>query len=142
MPPRQSARTALALAAALFLAACGSKVSLENFERIQTGMTQKEVVAILGEPTETSAISIAGVSGGMANWQDGATRHLRAVRQRQGAGQAAEPGSGAAAGQVGAARRRAARAAARPGSAYSPSSSFACAAASRAIGTRGPEQDT
>jgi hypothetical protein len=73
MPPRQSARTALALAAALFLAACGSKVSLENFERIQTGMTQKEVVAILGEPTETSAISVAGLSGGMANWQDGAT---------------------------------------------------------------------
>ena len=73
MPPRQSARTALALAAALFLGACGSKVSLENFERIQTGMTQKEVVAILGEPTETSAISIAGVSGGMASWQDGAT---------------------------------------------------------------------
>ena len=73
MPPRQSARTALALAAALFLGACGSKVSLENFERIQTGMTQKEVVAILGEPTETSAISVAGVSGGMANWQDGAT---------------------------------------------------------------------
>ena len=60
MPPRQSARTALALAAALFLGACGSKVSLENFERIQTGMTQKEVVAILGEPTETSVVSIAG----------------------------------------------------------------------------------
>ena len=73
MPPRQSARTALALAAALFLGACGSKVSLENFERIQTGMTQKEVVAIHGAPTETSAISIAGVSGGMASWQDGAT---------------------------------------------------------------------
>ena len=73
MPPRQSARTALALAAALFLAACGSKVALENFERIQTGMTQKEVVAILGEPTETSAISVAGLSGGMASWQDGAT---------------------------------------------------------------------
>lgn len=73
MNQRHFARTAIALAAALLLAACGSKVSLENFERIQTGMTQKEVVAILGEPTETSAISIAGVSGGMASWQDGAT---------------------------------------------------------------------
>ena len=73
MPPRQSARTALALAAALFLGACGSKVSLENFERIQTGMTQKEVVAILGEPTETSAIGIGGLSGGMASWRDGGT---------------------------------------------------------------------
>lgn len=62
-----------AFLAALPLAACGSKISAENFERIQTGMTQKEVVAILGEPTETSAISIAGLSGGMATWRDGNT---------------------------------------------------------------------
>lgn len=63
----------LSTAAALLIAACGSKISAENFERIQTGMTQKEVVAILGEPTETSAISIAGLSGGMAAWRDGNT---------------------------------------------------------------------
>jgi hypothetical protein len=62
-----------AFLAALLLAACGSKISAENFERIQTGMTQKEVVAILGEPTEASAISIAGLSGGMATWRDGNT---------------------------------------------------------------------
>lgn len=62
-----------AVVAALLLAACGSKVSAENFERIQTGMTQKEVVAILGEPAETSVISIAGLSGGMATWRDGNT---------------------------------------------------------------------
>jgi len=62
-----------AFLAALLLAACGSKISAENFERIQTGMTQKEVVAILGEPTETSAISVAGLSGGMATWRDGNT---------------------------------------------------------------------
>ncbi len=63
----------LSTAVALLLAACGSKISAENFERIQTGMTQKEVVALLGEPTETSAISIAGLSGGMATWRDGNT---------------------------------------------------------------------
>jgi uncharacterized protein YcfL len=62
-----------AFLAALLLAACGSKISAENFERIQTGMTQKEVVAILGEPTETSAISVAGLSGGMATWREGNT---------------------------------------------------------------------
>jgi hypothetical protein len=62
-----------AVLAALLLAACGSKVSAENFERIRNGMTQKEVVAILGEPTETSAISIGELSGGMATWQDGNT---------------------------------------------------------------------
>ena len=60
-----------AVLAALLLAACGANVSAENFERIQNGMTQKEVVAILGEPTETSAISIGGLSGGMATWRDG-----------------------------------------------------------------------
>ena len=59
--------------AALLLTACGSKISTENFERIQTGMTQKEVVAILGDPTETSAVSIAGLSGGMATWREGNT---------------------------------------------------------------------
>lgn len=63
----------LGTVAALLLAACGSKVSAENFERIQTGMSQKEVAAILGEPTETSAVSVAGLSGGMATWRDGNT---------------------------------------------------------------------
>ncbi len=66
-------RTAAVVLATTLLAACGSKVSAENFERIQTGMTQKEVVAILGEPNETSAVSIAGLSGGMATWRDGNT---------------------------------------------------------------------
>lgn len=61
------------LAAAALLAACGSKISAENFERIQNGMTQKEVIAVLGEPTETSNVSIAGLSGGMATWRDGNT---------------------------------------------------------------------
>lgn len=70
---RPFARAGLALAASLLIAACGSKISAENFERIQDGMSQKEVVAILGEPTETSAINIAGVSGGMATWQEGNT---------------------------------------------------------------------
>ena len=63
----------LSIAAAVLSAACGSKISAENFERIRTGMTQKEVAAILGEPTETSAVSIAGLSGGMATWRDGNT---------------------------------------------------------------------
>lgn len=66
-------RAAAMLAAVALLAACGSKVTAENFERIQTGMTQKEVIAVLGEPTETSNVNIAGVSGGMASWKDGGT---------------------------------------------------------------------
>lgn len=66
-------RAAALLAAVALLAACGSKVTAENFERIQTGMTQKEVIAVLGEPTETSSVNIAGASGGMASWKDGGT---------------------------------------------------------------------
>lgn len=66
-------QAALALVAAALLAACGSKVSAENFERIRTGMAQKDVIALLGEPTETSNVSIAGLSGGMATWRDGNT---------------------------------------------------------------------
>ena len=66
-------QSALALAAAALLTACGSKISAENFERIQTGMAQKDVIAVLGEPTETSNVSIAGLSGGMATCRDGNT---------------------------------------------------------------------
>ena len=73
MSRHRLAQSAIALAAAALLAACGSKVSAENFERIQTGMAQKEVIAFLGEPTETSNVSIAGLSGGMATWRDGNT---------------------------------------------------------------------
>ena len=36
-------------------------------------MAQKDVIALLGEPTETSNVSIAGLSGGMATWRDGST---------------------------------------------------------------------
>lgn len=73
MAPLPSFRPAFILAVVWLLAACGSKVSAENFERIQNGMAQKEVVAILGEPTETSAIGIGALSGGMATWRDGNT---------------------------------------------------------------------
>jgi hypothetical protein len=72
VPSSRLARGALILAA-LLLVSCGAKISAENFERIQDGMTQKEVIAILGEPAETSSVNIAGVSGGMATWKDGNT---------------------------------------------------------------------
>lgn len=66
-------RSALALLAAILLAACGSKLTQDNFARIQPGMTPKEVAAILGEPNETRSISIGGLSGGAATWTDGKT---------------------------------------------------------------------
>jgi hypothetical protein len=52
---------------AVVLVAC-SRVNQDNFDRIQTGMTQAEVKAILGTPTETSSINIGGLSGTASRW--------------------------------------------------------------------------
>jgi hypothetical protein len=58
---------AFAFAAALLLAAC-SKVNQENFARIQDGMSEQEVTAILGGPTESSSSSVLGISGTSSKW--------------------------------------------------------------------------
>ena len=61
---------ALAFAAVLLLAAC-SKVTQENFAKIQDGMSEQEVTAILGGPTESSSGSILGISGTSSKWTGG-----------------------------------------------------------------------
>jgi hypothetical protein len=63
---------AFAFSAALLLAAC-SKITQENFAKVQDGMTEQEVTAILGSPTETSSGSILGISGTATRWKDGDT---------------------------------------------------------------------
>jgi outer membrane protein assembly factor BamE (lipoprotein component of BamABCDE complex) len=59
----------------LCLAACGSsRLTQENFDKIHTGMTQAEVAAILGEPTESSSVDVAVFSGTASTWKkDGTT---------------------------------------------------------------------
>jgi hypothetical protein len=57
----------------LCLAACGARLSAENFDKIHEGMSQKEVREILGEPVDASGASILGVSGGEAVWKDDKT---------------------------------------------------------------------
>lgn len=59
----------LVFAAVLALAAC-SKVNADNFNKIREGMTQPEVHAILGEPTESSSIQVATLSGTTSTWAD------------------------------------------------------------------------
>jgi len=49
----------------------GSKISQENFEKIQTGMPLAQVIAILGEPTESSSVDVAVVSGTVSKWKAG-----------------------------------------------------------------------
>ena len=57
----------------LCLAACGSRLNQENFDRIREGMSQKEVREILGEPMDASGASFLGLSSGEAVWKDDKT---------------------------------------------------------------------
>jgi hypothetical protein len=63
-------RTLCALLLVCSLAAC-SKVSQENFAKIQNGMTEQEVAAVLGSPTESTSREVLGISGTTSVWRSG-----------------------------------------------------------------------
>jgi hypothetical protein len=57
-------------AAALFaalLAAC-SRITQDNFAKIDTGMPEQQVLTLLGSPTESSSVDVLGVSGTSSRW--------------------------------------------------------------------------
>lgn len=56
----------------LALAAC-SKVTAENFAKIQDGMPEEQVLELLGKPAESSSVNILGVSGTSSRWVSGDT---------------------------------------------------------------------
>jgi hypothetical protein len=56
-----SLRRGAMVAVVLLLAACNSKVSPENYEKLQAGMTKAQVHAILGAPDSVSGNDIGGV---------------------------------------------------------------------------------
>lgn len=56
-----------ALASALLLTAC-SKITQENYAKIRNGMTEQEVIDLLGPAAESGGMSVLGVSGGSAKW--------------------------------------------------------------------------
>ena len=60
----------LVLAAALLLAAC-TTVTQENFAKVRDGMSEQEVHAILGSPTESSTTTVLGISGTSSKWVSG-----------------------------------------------------------------------
>jgi outer membrane protein assembly factor BamE (lipoprotein component of BamABCDE complex) len=61
---------ALAIVICMSLVSCaGSRISQENFEKIQTGMSLAQVTAILGEPTESSSVDVAVFSGTVSKWK-------------------------------------------------------------------------
>jgi hypothetical protein len=45
-----------------------SKVTQENFLKIQEGMSEQEVISVLGSPTESNSVNILGVSGTASRW--------------------------------------------------------------------------
>jgi hypothetical protein len=57
----------VAVALTLVVTAC-SKVTEENFAKIQDGMSEQEVLALLGTPSESNSVSILGVSGAAWRW--------------------------------------------------------------------------
>lgn len=61
------ARRLTLLAAALLLSAC-SKITEENFAKIEDAMAEREVISLLGSPTESDSFTMLGVSGTTARW--------------------------------------------------------------------------
>lgn len=61
---------ALALASAVLLVSC-SKITQENFAQVRDGMSEQEVFAILGSPTESSTTSVLAISGTSSKWVGG-----------------------------------------------------------------------
>ena len=70
---------ALVLVALLLLAAC-SKITQENFAKVQDGMSEPEVKALLGPPASTSSVQVLGIAGTHSIWEgDGAVVSIRFV---------------------------------------------------------------
>lgn len=60
----------LLLFSVVYLVACESKLSRENFDKIEVGMSMQQVVKILGEPKNVDSIQIGDFSGASATWKD------------------------------------------------------------------------
>ncbi|MGQ0651022.1 MAG: outer membrane protein assembly factor BamE domain-containing protein [Betaproteobacteria bacterium] len=58
---------AFVIVAALLVVSC-SRVTQENFAKVQDGMSEEAVRAILGTPTESNSVSVLGVSGTVSRW--------------------------------------------------------------------------
>lgn len=58
----------LTLAVVFLITGC-SKITQSNFDKVKPNMTMQEVITILGEPSSSDSINIAGISGTSAVWQ-------------------------------------------------------------------------
>ncbi|GAB4343926.1 MAG: hypothetical protein Kow0099_22860 [Candidatus Abyssubacteria bacterium] len=79
----------------MVITACGSKVNEANFEKIETGMSKKQVYEILGPPDESSSVNIGGMSGAASTWTDKeATISIQFLNDKVTAKQFAKSGEG------------------------------------------------
>lgn len=62
-------RLLLALLSAVLLVACTEPVSMSNYEKIESGMTEAQVYRILGDPDTADSIDLGGFSGTLATWE-------------------------------------------------------------------------
>jgi hypothetical protein len=60
-------------ALALFLTACGSKLTEDNLQKIHNGMTTDEVKAILGAPTGIQSSGALGITGTTYTYHSGSS---------------------------------------------------------------------
>lgn len=63
-------RFASAVLLTVFLVACGSKLTQENFNKITDAMPYAEVVKILGEPQSSEGGGVLGITAGASVWKD------------------------------------------------------------------------
>ena len=65
----RAAPAALLLFLLLWTVGC-SRLTQENFAKIEEGMSMADVVAVLGEPTDSKSAGIGPLSGTNATWED------------------------------------------------------------------------
>ena len=59
----------------LLLTALGcTRLTQENFNKVQTGMTYEEVVTILGEPSDNQSVGAGPLSASSITWEDDSAR--------------------------------------------------------------------
>lgn len=65
---KQSLRLFLLICTCLIIIAC-SKIDQRHFDKIKSGMSESDVISILGEPTSSQNIDISGLTGKSAVWK-------------------------------------------------------------------------
>jgi hypothetical protein len=63
-------RLAILTIAGLFLFGCFDRLTQENFNKVEKGMTFEEVVAILGQPTDSKSVGVGPLSATSSKWSN------------------------------------------------------------------------